>query len=90
MTTKRSAMIATTTNRKGESHHFFASSLGRWHTSCDLQSLIATMKRDGLPFNVFLVPGDLATEYGIEYFAPVKEGTIWLAFYGPEQKDAAK
>lgn len=63
-------------------HHFFASSLGRWKVGYDLETLIKTMKRDGMPFNVYMVPGPVDTPYEIEWFAPQVEGVVWLTFYG--------
>lgn len=81
-TTKRPQLHAITINAKGEQHHFFASSLGRWSVSYDLQGLITRMKSDGLPFNVFLVPGPESRPYEIENFVPKVEGVTFLAFYG--------
>lgn len=78
----RPQLHAITINRKGETHHFFASSLGRWTVSYDLQGLVTRMKSDGLPFNVYLVPGPENRPYEIDYFTPKVEGVQWLAFYG--------
>jgi hypothetical protein len=59
-------------------HHFFLSSVGAWRTGYNLPALIQYMKKDKLPFNIYMVPGPETLEYKIEYFAPLVEGTVWL------------
>lgn len=67
-------MKTSTEKRNGETHHFFASSLGSWRVNYDVTALVAAMKREGLPFNVFLVPGPVETNYEISMFQPVVDG----------------
>jgi hypothetical protein len=74
-------MKITTTNRRGEDRHFFASSAGSWKVNRDPVALIAAMKRERLPFNVWMVPGAVDTDYPIEMYSPQVEGAVWLGFY---------
>lgn len=87
--TKKTPLSAVTTNRD-TIHHFFASSLGRWKVSYDIASLIATMKKDDLPFNVWIVPGEIDRPYEINGFAPVVEDAKWLIFYGKANAPSTK
>lgn len=81
---KSPGLTATTAPRAGDTppHHFFASSAGTWRLSYDVGQLVADMRREGLPFNVWLVPGPKDADYQIEWFAPQVEGAKFLAFYG--------
>ena len=85
MTAARMKWEATTENRKGEKHHFFASSLGTWAVGYDPADLIAKLKREGLPFNLWMVPGPKEANYQIEMYAPQVEGAVWLGFYGAKK-----
>ena len=75
-------LVARTSNRKGESHHFFVSSAAQWEVGYDVAALIVKMKKMGYPFNVWMVPGAKETPYQIEMYAPQAEGAVWLGFYG--------
>jgi hypothetical protein len=81
MKTKTRKLTATVVNRKGEAHHFFASSLGSWRVGTDVVALIASMKRENLPFNVWLVPLEKSADYEISFYAPQVEGAIWIGAY---------
>jgi len=84
---KPAPLVAMTTLQDGkEHHHFFASSVATWRTMIDLGELIQFMKKEGYPFNVWLVPGPEAQNYQIAYFTPQVEGIVWLAFYGRPPK----
>ena len=74
-------MKITTVNRAGQDRHFFATSAGEWRVGKDPVTLIAAMKRNRLPFNVWMVPGPIDSDYRIEMFAPQVEGAVWLGFY---------
>jgi hypothetical protein len=54
----------------GEPFHYFASSLASWKTGTDLDKLIADMKRDGFPFNVYRVDLPPSATYKINQFQP--------------------
>lgn len=84
MATKR--LIPTTIDNNDAQHHFFASSAARWTVGYDLQAIITRMKRDGYPFNVYLVPGPESRPYEISFFIPNVEGVVFLAFYGPTEQ----
>lgn len=79
---KKPQLLAMTKNRKDEVHHFFVSSVATWKVGYDVASLIDTLKREGYPFNVFMVPGPVESDYRIESYAPQAEGTVWVGFYG--------
>lgn len=57
-------------NHYGEPFHYFASSIASWKTGDDLDKLIADMKRDGFPFNVFRVDLPGTATYKIAYYRP--------------------
>lgn len=83
--TTKPKLTATTTHREGTPrHHFFASSLAQWKVSYDLASLIDSLKGEGYPFNVWLVPGDITRQYKIEYYTPQVDDATWLVFYGQD------
>lgn len=65
----------------GEPHHFYASSIGEWRTGPDLEKLVASMKRSGLPFNLFYVPGPEDSEYKIKCYAPDVVGAKLIGVY---------
>lgn len=70
-------------------HHFFASSIAQWGTTNeerDLFDLLKLMKKDGLPFNLFLVPTHYNADYAINFYQPQVEGTQWLGFFEGESK----
>ncbi len=89
MTTKKKPKVKATTSTpiwaSTPAHHFFVTSLGEWRTGYDLGELIAYMKLDSLPFNVYMVPGPEDTPYEIQCFRPMVEGVVWLAFYDRDQ-----
>jgi len=72
---------------KGPDHHFFVSSAAEWRVDYDVAKLVNSFKKMGYPFNVWLVPGDISTEYRIEFYSPQVEGAVWLGAYLHE-KDA--
>ncbi len=80
-TTKKPTMKISTVNAYDEQHHFFASSMATWLARDDLDEIIAAMKREGYPFNVWLVQGDVSRPYGISNYAPQADDAVWLGFY---------
>lgn len=88
MPAKRRTLTATTSPRAGVAppHHFFVSSAATWRVGYDVADLIAAMRKEGLPFNVWLVPGPKEGDYQIEMFAPQVEGAKFLAFYGVDAR----
>jgi hypothetical protein len=62
--------------------HFFASSLGEWRVDDNLPDLIEKMKRGGMDFNLYCVPGPRDSEYQISNYAPVAEGVVFLGYWG--------
>jgi hypothetical protein len=54
----------------GEPFHYFASSLASWKIDTDLDKLIADMKRDGFPFNVYRVDLPGTATYKINHYQP--------------------
>ena len=67
--------------------HFFLSSVGEWKTGKNLDDLVAKMKRSGLSFNVFYVPGPEDAEYKISCYAPQVEGAVFIGYYGFDDPD---
>lgn len=62
--------------------HFYASSVGEWQVSNDLGDLIARMKKHGLNFAIWKVPGNkLSATYEIKNYAPMVEGKVYLGSY---------
>ncbi len=62
--------------------HFYASSIGEWRVSEDIESLIKLMKIGKLSFVLWRVPGGMRdTDYKIERYLPVVEGLIYLGSY---------
>jgi len=61
--------------------HFYASSLGEWRTSDDIESLIKGMKRSKLPFALWKIPGDKSIPYEIKTYSPVIDGKVYLGTY---------
>jgi hypothetical protein len=57
-------------NYRGEPFHYFASSLASWRTGTDLDKLIADMKRENFPFNVYRVELPETAAYAINYYTP--------------------
>ena len=67
-----------------EDTHFFASSAAAWMTTTpdrDLLELIDAMKREGLTFNLFIVPLPYDADYKIERYQPQVKDTIWLGIF---------
>jgi hypothetical protein len=78
-----------------ENHtHFYASSVAQWATTTDerdLPDLLAMMEKDGLTYNLFLVPGKHTDPYEIAMYQPMVKGTQWLGtFTLPKKKGARK
>ena len=61
--------------------HFYASSLGEWRTSDDIESLVKGMKRSHLNFMLWKVPGDKSITYEIRAYLPIIEGKVYLGTY---------
>ena len=61
--------------------HFYASSVGEWRVSDDIEALIKGMKRSGLDFAIWKVPGAKDSQYEIRNYAPVVEGWTYLGTY---------
>lgn len=61
--------------------HFYASSLGEWKVSDDLEKLIKHMKKSKLPFALWKVPGDKSSRYEIRTYVPVVKGRVYLGMY---------
>jgi len=58
------------TDPKGNPHHWYATSAAEWRVGDNLETLLAYMKRQGYPFNVFRVSLPLDAEYRIEEYTP--------------------
>lgn len=61
--------------------HFYASSVGEWKVSTDIEALIKSMKRSRLSFTLWKVPGDKTATYDIRYFTPMVAGRVYLGHY---------
>jgi hypothetical protein len=62
--------------------HFYASSVGEWRVSEDIESLIKGMKQSGLSFVLWKVPGPVqGTSYKIKSFIPVVDDLVYLGSY---------
>lgn len=84
---RKPKMVGTTEDLNGlPRHHFFVSSMATWKVGYDLAELIDTLKREGYPFNVWLVPGAKDTDYEINFYAPQVEGAVWLNFFGNPER----
>lgn len=59
-------------------NHYFASSLGQWKVSEDLDELIKQMKANGMSFVVYLVPLPLGADYEIRSYAPDAPGSVFI------------
>jgi hypothetical protein len=70
-----------TSSSMGGDRHFFASSLASWRVDSDPAALVAAMKREGLPFNLWMVPAPISAAYEIAFFSPQVGGAVWLGFY---------
>jgi hypothetical protein len=71
----------TTNNR-----HFFAASIRTWKVDTDIEKLIRFMKKEGHPFNLYLVPTSVDVDYDIEFYKPQVEGTVFLTTIHPKTK----
>ena len=73
-----------------ENHtHFYASSVATWATTTDerdLPDLLDLMEKEGLTYNLFLVPGKHTDPYEIAMYQPMVKGTQWLGFYEVKRK----
>lgn len=65
--------------------HFFASSVAEWLADDDIERLIRSMKRSGLPFALWYVPAHVGDEYEIERYAPKIEGAVFLTTIHPKE-----
>lgn len=64
------------------SFHFYASSIGEWRVSEDLEDLIKGMKRSRLDFTLWKIPGDKTdSRYEIEHYVPMVEDRVYLGMY---------
>jgi hypothetical protein len=74
--------------------HFYAASVAHWATTNDerdLPALLDLMEKDGLTYNLFMVPVPHDTEYEIRLYQPQVKGTQWLGtFTLPKKKGARK
>lgn len=71
-----------------EGVHFFASSAATWMTTTperSLSDLLSAMQKEGLTFNLFLVPVPYDTDYEIKRYQPQVEGTQWLGYFTNEE-----
>jgi hypothetical protein len=78
-----------------ENHtHFYASSVATWATTTDerdLPDLLDLMEKEGLTYNLFLVPGKHTDPYEIAMYQPMVKGTQWLGtFTLPKKKGSRK
>lgn len=64
--------------------HFFAASWCTWKVDTDIEKLIRFMKKEGRIFGLYLVPVAMGTDYEIEKFKPVVEGTVFLTTIHPK------
>lgn len=64
--------------------HFFASSVASWKVSENLDELLASMKKDGYPFNLFKIPLPITENYKIINYSPNVEGSTFIGFWGFE------
>jgi hypothetical protein len=74
-------MKFSSTNAYDEKHHFFASSVATWLARDDLDVIIKAMKREGYPFNIWMIQGDVDRPYGINNYAPQVDDAVWIGFY---------
>ena len=61
--------------------HFYASSIGEWRTSDDIEALVKGMKRSKLNFALWKIPGDKSIPYEINRYRPVVDETVYLGTY---------
>ena len=67
--------------------HFFAASTATWVKTTDerdLRQLIELMDKEGMGFNIFLVPVHHTVNYDINFFQPQVKGTQWLTYFKPK------
>ena len=70
-------------------HHFFASSASTWMATNEtrgLHDVIKAMEKEGLLFNLFLVPVAHTAEYEIRAYRPRVDGVVWLGTFDPKEK----
>lgn len=80
--TKKSAPKFIPNEGRRNAAHYFASSVASWQTGENLDEIISYMKRDGFPFNLWLVPLHRDAEYKISNYAPQVEGCTFIGFWG--------
>ncbi len=66
--------------------HFFAASFCMWKVDTDIEKLIRYMKKEGHPFNLYLVPTSVVVDYDIESYKPMVEGSVFLTAITPKSK----
>ena len=74
-----------------DNHHFFASSALTWITTTDkrdLRQLLKHMDKEGIGYNLYLVPTAHDQQYEINFYQPQVEGTQWLGYF--DKKKTAK
>lgn len=81
MVAKAPALKISTVNAYDDKHHFFASSIATWLANDDLDEITKAMKREGYPFNLWLIQGAVDRPYGINNYAPQVDDAVWLGFY---------
>lgn len=72
---------------KQDNQHFFAASISTWVKTTDerdLRQLIELMDKEGMGFNLFLVPVHHTVNYDINFFQPQVKGTQWLTYFKPK------
>ncbi len=57
-----------------------------WKIDTDIEKLIRTMKKEGYPFHLWLVPVGMDMDYDIENYAPKVEGAVFLATIHPKER----
>ena len=71
------------------SQHFFAASVTMWAQTTperDLRELMKLMDKEGLGYNLFLVPLPHDAQYEINFYQPQAKGTQWLGFFDKKGK----
>ena len=65
-------------------YHFFASSPATWATTTpdrSLPQLITMMRKEGMTFNLYMVPGPHDTNYEIRMYQPQVYGAEFLGVF---------
>lgn len=59
-------------------HHFFVCNVLEWHVSRDLYQLLRHYEKEKRTYWVWLVPGDVSSNYEINFYAPQVKGSKLL------------